>query len=234
MVTTKLRHLVTTTAIQGDTDLRLTHLVSPGTGINNMISLEYGLTRQGDNTALTILDLLPGAGIQLIKCQRGGGTNDLFSLFGIVNTRQFDTDGILPLTLYRGFGDPQLIDPLLQNTQVLHYPLIDEGVAFLLGECEGKLSITTGQTPCRRLPCGVTPQQALQGRYHLVIRHRDTQRSRLPFLDHHPTQLGLAKLLSQLLHHGADFTVDQKAGIDPNQQLGATAQIQTQFDRCPP
>ena len=80
---------------------------------------------------------------------------------------QLDADRLLSLALYRGFGDPQLIDAFFKDPQVLHHAVIDEGVALLLGHGQSKALATARERPASRSTRSVTSEQRIKGRNSL-------------------------------------------------------------------
>ena len=165
-----------------------------------------------------------------MKSQRGRGTDDLLGLFGIVHSRQLDADPGLPLALHRGFGDPQLVDPLLEDGQVLGHPIVDEQIALILGQLQAYFVPRALQLPGLRLTAAVLTDDRHPAIRLLAGRQTDRQLTGCYSADGGPSEFGFAKLGAQAIHQVAGLRLEDEVAVHTDEQLRAPAQIQPQLD----
>ncbi len=147
-----------------------------------------------------------------------------------MHPRQLDADAVLPLTHHRGLDDAELVDPLFQDRQVLGHGVVHQQGALGVAQHQGQSIAGAAQCPLILAGTGTLLDDGEPG---LLPRHVGQGDGHAPLGGAHhagAAQVGLAKTGAQGIHQVLGLVVDDEIHVHPDQQLGATAQVQPELD----
>ena len=230
MLAAELVHLAPPQGVEHDVDLGLPHLPHVGAGIDDVLAAQHRLAGQTDRLAVAIRHEEAAVGLGLVEGQGRGGAYHLFRLLGVVHPGQLDADAVLTLTLDRGLDDAELVDPFLEDRQVLGHGVVHQQGALcvaqhqlelIAGAREGPLILTGAGALLDDIEPALLPGDVRQGDGHGSLGGA-----------HHAgaAQVGLTEAGAQGIHQVFGLVVDDKIHVHPDQQLGAAAQVQPELD----
>ena len=223
MLAAELVHLAATQGVEHYVDLGLTHLPHVGAGIDDVLAAQHRL-------AVAIRHEEAAVGLGLVEGQGRGGAYHLFRLLGVVHPGQLDADAVLTLTLDRGLDDAKLVDPFLEDRQVLGHGVVHQQGALRFAQHQLELIAGAGELPLILTGAGALLDDIEPALLPVDVRQGDGQG---PLGGAHhagAAQVGLTEAGAQGIHQVLGLVVDDKVHIDPDQQLGAAAQVQPEFD----